>query len=94
MPCVAVVENMSYFDGDDGQRYFPFGRGSGDRIVQDFGLRNLVRFPIVADLSAAGDGASPLPHSVCIHRVLIARDPPSPFTSFPGTTHLLALVRC
>ena len=58
VPCVAVVENMSFFDGDDGKRYHPFGRGSGDRIVADFGLRNLVRFPIVEDLSAAGDGAS------------------------------------
>lgn len=55
---MAVVENMSYFDGDDGKRYYPFGCGSGDRIVRDFGLPNLVRFPIVAGLSAAGDGVT------------------------------------
>lgn len=59
VPCVAVVENMSYFEVD-GVRHLPFGAGSGDRIVQDFGLPNLVRFPIVADLSAAGDGGKPL----------------------------------
>lgn len=58
VPCVAVVENMSYFDGHDGTRYRPFGAGSGDRIVADFGLPHLVRFPIVADLSAAGDGTA------------------------------------
>ena len=57
---MAVVENMSFFDGDDGKRYRPFGAGSGDRIVADFGLPHLVRFPIVADLSAAGDGAPPI----------------------------------
>ncbi len=56
VPCVAVVEKMSFFDGQDGQRYYPFGRGSGDRIVADFGLPHLVRFPIVPDLSQAGDG--------------------------------------
>ena len=57
VPCVAVVENMSYFEVD-GVRHLPFGAGSGDRIVRDFGLPNLIRFPIVADLSAAGDGES------------------------------------
>ncbi|KAL3148584.1 hypothetical protein ABBQ38_014015 [Trebouxia sp. C0009 RCD-2024] len=59
VPCVAVVENMSYFEVD-GVRHLPFGAGSGDRIVRDFGLPNLVRFPIIADLSAAGDGGRPL----------------------------------
>lgn len=56
VPVVAVVENMSYFDGDDGKRYQPFGKGSGAQIQADFGIPNLVQFPIVPDLSAAGDG--------------------------------------
>ncbi len=57
VPCAAVAENMAYFDGADGVRYRPFGAGSGARIVRDFGLPNLVQFPIVPELSAAGDGA-------------------------------------
>lgn len=56
VPCVAVVENMSFFDSEDGKRHYPFGQGSGERIQRDFGLPNLVRFPILPDLSAAGDG--------------------------------------
>ena len=58
---MAVVENMSYFEVD-GVRHLPFGAGSGDRIVRDFGLPNLIRFPIVADLSLAGDGET---HCYC-----------------------------
>jgi Mrp family chromosome partitioning ATPase len=26
VPCVAVAENMSFFDAPDGQRYHPFGK--------------------------------------------------------------------
>jgi len=66
VPCAAVAENMSYFDGADGVRYRPFGAGSGARIVRDFGLPNLVQFPIVPELSAAGDGArAPDARSAC-----------------------------
>jgi hypothetical protein len=57
VPVVAVVENMSYFDGRDGTRYRPFGTGSGARIQADYGVPHLVQFPILPDLSAAGDGA-------------------------------------
>eukprot|EP00879_Flechtneria_rotunda_P025482 GHRR01027081.1.p1 GENE.GHRR01027081.1~~GHRR01027081.1.p1 ORF type:complete len:541 (+),score=173.42 GHRR01027081.1:208-1830(+) len=60
VPVVAVVENMSYFDGEDGKRYKPFGEGSGKRVQEDFGIPNLVQFPIVPDLSAAGDDGLPL----------------------------------
>lgn len=34
----------------------PTPQPPGERIQRDFGLPNLVRFPIVPDLSAAGDG--------------------------------------
>ena len=59
VPCVAVVENMSFFDAD-GKRHFPFGHGSGERIQREFGLPHLIRFPIEPALSAAGDGGRPL----------------------------------
>eukprot|EP01024_Parvocaulis_polyphysoides_P040345 TRINITY_DN36696_c0_g2_i11.p1 TRINITY_DN36696_c0_g2~~TRINITY_DN36696_c0_g2_i11.p1 ORF type:complete len:200 (-),score=41.38 TRINITY_DN36696_c0_g2_i11:332-931(-) len=59
VPCVAVVENMSYFEVE-GVKHYPFGKGSGDKVMQDFGLPHLVKFPIVPDLSACGDGGMPL----------------------------------
>lgn len=65
VPCAAVAENMSFFDGHDGTRYHPFGTGSGDRVQADFGIPHLVRFPILPELSAAGDGATPPSHTYC-----------------------------
>lgn len=58
VPCIAIVENMSFFEAD-GKTYYPFGTGSGDRIQQDFGLKHLIRFPILPDLSLASDGMTP-----------------------------------
>eukprot|EP00897_Mesotaenium_endlicherianum_P002466 jgi/Mesen1/2247/ME000153S01474 len=59
VPCVAVVENMCYFDGDDGKRYHPFGTGSGKQVVQQFGIPHLFELPIRSELSAAGDCGQP-----------------------------------
>eukprot|EP00850_Spirogloea_muscicola_P021917 SM000268S09733 [mRNA] locus=s268:108051:111110:+ [translate_table: standard] len=59
VPCVAVVENMCYFDGDEGRRYYPFGQGSGAEVVRQFGIPHLFEMPIRPELSAAGDSGQP-----------------------------------
>ncbi|XP_047054360.1 fe-S cluster assembly factor HCF101, chloroplastic [Lolium rigidum] len=58
VPCVAVVENMCYFDADE-KRYYPFGQGSGAQVVQQFGIPNLFELPIRPTLSASGDSGIP-----------------------------------
>ncbi|KAI5441815.1 hypothetical protein KIW84_011032, partial [Lathyrus oleraceus] len=58
VPCVAVVENMCHFDAD-GKRYYPFGRGSGSEVVQQFGIPHLFDLPIRPTLSASGDSGMP-----------------------------------
>jgi hypothetical protein len=52
VPCVAVVENMSFFDGDDGKRYHPFGTGSGAALP---GKRQPASNPLLLR-TAAGSG--------------------------------------
>ena len=66
VPCVAAVENMSYFEVD-GVQHRPFGGGSGDRIQREFGVPHLMRLPIVPEVSEAGDGGVPV----------VVRDPTS-----------------
>ncbi|CAM8945852.1 unnamed protein product [Rhodiola kirilowii] len=58
VPCVAVVENMCHFDAD-GKRYYPFGRGSGTQVVEQFGIPHLFDLPIRPNLSASGDSGIP-----------------------------------
>eukprot|EP01018_Ginkgo_biloba_P021139 Gb_01826 [translate_table: standard] len=58
VPCIAVVENMCHFDAD-GKRYYPFGKGSGSQVVQQFGIPHLFELPIRPNLSASGDSGNP-----------------------------------
>lgn len=58
VPCIAVVENMCHFDAD-GKRYYPFGRGSGSQVVEQFGIPHLFDLPIRPSLSASGDSGVP-----------------------------------
>ena len=58
VPCVAVVENMSYFEVD-GVKHLPFGKGSGEEVCERFGVPHLVQLPIRPSLSANGDRGCP-----------------------------------
>eukprot|EP00793_Prasinoderma_coloniale_P001195 PRCOL_00006186-RA len=58
VPCAAVVENMAHFDAG-GERHYPFGKGSGERICEAYGVPHLLEVPIEPALSAAGDCGEP-----------------------------------
>ena len=45
-----VIENMSWFTGDDGTRYEIFGAGGGARLAADLGVPLLVQIPLVSAL--------------------------------------------
>jgi ATP-binding protein involved in chromosome partitioning len=57
---IGVVENMSWFTGDDGKRYELFGAGGGEELAGELGVPLLARIPLVPELRAGGDVGRPI----------------------------------
>jgi ATP-binding protein involved in chromosome partitioning len=55
-----VVENMSWFVGDDGTRYELFGAGGGEELADQLGVPLLGQLPLVPALRAGGDDGRPI----------------------------------
>ena len=55
-----VVENMSWFTGDDGTRYELFGAGGGDTLAADLGIPLLGKVPLVAAVRQGADEGRPI----------------------------------
>jgi ATP-binding protein involved in chromosome partitioning len=55
-----VVENMSWFTGDDGTRYELFGAGGGATLARDLGVPLLGQVPLVNAVRLGGDEGRPV----------------------------------
>jgi ATP-binding protein involved in chromosome partitioning len=55
-----VIENMSWFLGDDGTRYELFGAGGGEQLAHQLGVPLLGQIPLVPALREGGDAGSPI----------------------------------
>jgi ATP-binding protein involved in chromosome partitioning len=55
-----VIENMSYFMGDDGKRYELFGSGGGTQLSTDLGIPLLGQIPLESDVREGGDIGLPI----------------------------------
>ena len=55
-----VIENMSWFTGDDGQRYEIFGAGGGAHLADRLGVPLVGQVPLVPDLREGGDLGTPI----------------------------------
>lgn len=55
-----VIENMSWFTGDDGKRYEIFGAGGGDDLAERLGVPMLGQVPITTLLRDGGDRGLPI----------------------------------
>jgi ATP-binding protein involved in chromosome partitioning len=55
-----VIENMSWFTGDDGKRYELFGSGGGEELAAELDVPLLAQLPLVPELRAGGDDGRPI----------------------------------
>lgn len=55
-----VIENMSWFTGDDAKRYEIFGSGGGQVLADELGVPLLGQLPLVPALREGGDTGRPI----------------------------------
>jgi len=55
-----VIENMSWFTGDDGTRYPIFGAGGGQLLADDLKVPLLAQVPLMISLREGGDDGTPV----------------------------------
>jgi ATP-binding protein involved in chromosome partitioning len=62
VPVLGIVENMSYFVGEDGKRYEIFRHGGGKKLAQAAGVPFLGELPIDPRVAECGDQGEPIVH--------------------------------
>ena len=60
LPLRGVIENMSWFTGDDGKRYELFGRGGGEQLAAELKVPLLGQVPLDNRLREGGDIGRPV----------------------------------
>jgi ATP-binding protein involved in chromosome partitioning len=59
-PVLGVVENMSWFTGEDGKRYELFGAGGGEELATRLGVPFIGQIPLVTAVREGGDIGVPI----------------------------------
>lgn len=57
---IGVVENMSWFTGDDGTRYELFGSGGGAALAEEIGVDLMARIPLLPAMGRGADVGHPV----------------------------------
>ena len=66
---LGLIDNMSFFKGDDGKEYKIFGEGGVEKTAKEFSKNFLGKIPLNQDLRNSADKGDPLTHSNPDHEV-------------------------
>ena len=60
VPIIGLVDNMSFFESDEGKKYNIFGKNGVEKVASDYKKNFLGKIPIDIDLRIASDAGKPL----------------------------------
>ena len=66
---LGLIDNMSYFEGDDGKKYKIFGEGGVKKTAEEFDKEFLDYLPLNEDLRTSADNGEPLTYSTPDHKI-------------------------
>ena len=69
VPILGLVDNMSFFQSDDGKNYNIFGEGGVEKTAKDYKKDFLGKIPINIDLRIAADSGKPLVEKNPDHKI-------------------------
>jgi|TARA_B100000929_G_C15394357_1_gene382278 ATP-binding protein involved in chromosome partitioning len=69
VPILGLVDNMSFFETDDGKKYNIFGENGVEKVAKDYKKKFLGKIPINIDLRIAADEGKPLVEKIPDHKI-------------------------
>ena len=60
VPIIGLVDNMSFFESDDGKKYDIFGKDGVEKVAKNYNKKFLGKIPIDIDLRISADSGKPL----------------------------------
>ena len=66
---IGLIDNMSFFIGDDGKKYSIFGDGGVKKTAEEFNKKFLGEIPINSDIGKYGDQGKPIVESMPEHDI-------------------------
>ena len=71
VPILGLVDNMSFFETDEGKKYNIFGEDGVEKVARDYKKKFLGKIPINIDLRVAADSGMPLVEKNPDHKISI-----------------------